>query len=70
MKPVVTSSESVRLPAISVRLPVPLIARINERWRREKQRESGVRKVSRNEVIARLIDAGLIAGEQSMQESK
>lgn len=46
---------------ITLRLTPQLAKRLDAWWRSEVEREGGVRVVSRNEVIARLIDAGLVA---------
>lgn len=54
-------STVVNQTIISLRLTPQLAERVDAWWRAEVEREGGVRVVSRNEVIARLIDAGLKA---------
>lgn len=46
---------------ISLRLTPQLAKRLDEWWKKEVKRESGIRTISRNEVIAKLIDAGLVS---------
>lgn len=46
---------------ITLRLTPQLAERLDAWWRSEVEREGDVRVVSRNEVIAKLLDAGLLA---------
>lgn len=57
-----------RFPTISVRFPPALVERIDAYWRAEMEREAGVRYVSRNEVIAKLVDAGLLTAANGQKE--
>ena len=44
---------------MSLRLTPQLAERVDAWWRAESERQAGLRSVSRNEAIVRLIDAGL-----------